>query len=204
MTENTDKLIAAYRDDVQAPPPHVVAQWHDAIDEAAALEQGRTRSERRSWHPASFFIGVAVTSALALGIGIGFIVGGAGTPDELPTTAVIVPMPKQDLPVALARGLQLHFRDSRAQILALDGSSERGDLVWRIVEDNRLFEAAATRDEAPQIARVLRAFEPTLLQLAAEDLSDEELAALQSQLVFEMNVMLTKLTRRSSDETQTT
>ena len=204
MTENTDKLIAAYREETYSPPPHVVAQWHDAIDEAAALERGRNTPALPGWHPASFFVGMAVTAALALGIGIGFIIGDTDTPAEPATTVVVMPLPQEDVPVALARGLQLHLRDSRAQILALDRSSSRSDLVWRIVEDNRVFEAAATRDEAPQIARVLRAIEPILLQLAAEDLSDGELADLQTQLAFEMNVMLTKLARQSSDDTQTT
>ena len=204
MTENTDKLIAAYRDETYSPAPHVVARWHDAVEEAAALERGRRNPVLRGWHLASFFVGMAVTAALALGVGIGFIIGDADTPDEQATTVVVMPVPQEDVPVALARGLQLHLRDSRAQILALRESSRRSDLVWRIVEDNRVYEAAATRDEAPQIARVLRAIEPILLQLAAEDLSDEELADLQTQLAFEMNVMLTKLAIQSSDDTQTT
>ncbi|MDJ0749169.1 MAG: hypothetical protein QNJ11_06775 [Woeseiaceae bacterium] len=204
MTKNTDEMIAALRDETYSPPPHVKARWHEAIDEAAALEQRRNKPVRRGWHPASFLIGVAVTAALALGVGIGFIMGNAGSPAEQAATVVVVPVPRDDVPVALARGLQLHFRDSRAQILALDESSDRSDLVWRIVEDNRIFEAAATRDQAPQIARVLRAIEPILLKLASEDLSEAELADLQTQLAFEMNVMLTKLTRQSSDDTQTT
>ncbi len=202
MTDNTDKLVAAYRDDSHTPPPHVVARWHDAIDEAAALEQGRRKSSARGWHPASFLVGMAITAALALGVGIGFIVGGEKAPNE--PTIMVVAVPEDDVPVALSRGLQLHFRDSRAEILALDETTDRGDLVWRIVEDNRLFEAAATREDAPRVARVLRAIEPVLLRLAAEDLSEEELAALKTQLAFEMNVMLTKLARRSSDDSQTT
>ncbi len=204
MTKNTDEMIAVLRDETYSPPPHVRARWHEAIDEAAAIEQHRKRPARRGWHPASFFIGIAVTAALALGIGIGFIMGDTGRPDEQATTVVVVPVPQEDVPAALARGLQLHFRDSRAQILALDESSDRSDLVWRIVEDNRILESAATRDQAPQIARVLRAIEPILLRLAAENLSDGELADLQTQLAFEMNVMLTKLARQSSDDTQTT
>ena len=202
MTDNTDKLIAVYRDDTQSPPPHVVARWHDAIDEAAAMERGRKRSSSRSWHPASFFVGMAIAAALALGIAIGFIVGDTDAPDE--PAIMVVALPQETVPVALSRGLQVHFRDSRAQILSLDDTTDRSDLVWRIVEDNRLFEAAATREDAPRVARVLRAIEPVLLQLAAEDLTDEELADLQAQIAFEMNVMLTKLARRSSDDSQTT
>jgi len=202
MTDNTDKLIAAHRDETHTPPPHVVARWHDAIDEAAALEQGRMASSFRGWHPSSFLFGIAVSAALALGVGIGFIVGDNDAPDE--PAIVVVAIPHEDVSVALSRGLQLHFRDSRAQILALDDATDRRDLVREIVEDNRLFEAAATREDAPRVARVLRAIEPVLLELANEDLTDAELDSLQAQLAFEMNVMLTKLARRSSDDSQTT
>jgi hypothetical protein len=49
---------------------------------------------------------------------------------------------------------------------------------------------------------VLRAFEPILVRLAAEDLSPEEAQRLQAQLVFELNVMLTKMNRTPSDRSE--
>jgi DNA-binding GntR family transcriptional regulator len=67
-----------------------------------------------------------------------------------------------------------------------------------------LYESAAERNDAPQIARVLRAFEPILLRLAADNIAPEDAAALRDQLAFELNVMLTKLARDASDETHTT
>ncbi len=204
MTDNTEKLIAAYRDETFTPPAHVTAQWHEAIDAAAALERGREKTRAQRWHPASFLAGLAVAATLALGIAIGFFLGNRGVTDDPGITVAVVPVPAETIPIALSRGLQVHFQDSRDRILAIDNATNRGDLVWGIVEDNRLFEATATREDAPRIARVLRAIEPVLLQLAAEDLSDDELAALQAQLAFEMNVVLTKLSRQSSDESQTT
>ncbi len=75
-------------------------------------------------------------------------------------------------------------------------------LVLRIIEQNRMFEHAATSNDAPKLARVLRAFEPILLQLAADDLAPADAEALQAQLAFELNVMLTKLSAESSDDTQ--
>ena len=66
-------------------------------------------------------------------------------------------------------------------------------LVLHIIEQNRLFETPLPTTTAPKLARVLRAFEPILLQLAAEDLEPADAEALLSQLAFELNVMLTKL-----------
>ena len=77
-------------------------------------------------------------------------------------------------------------------------------LVLRIIEQNRMFEVAAEHNNAPKLARVLRAFEPILLQLAANDLAPEDEEALRAQLAFELNVMLTKLSHASSNEEQTT
>ena len=51
---------------------------------------------------------------------------------------------------------------------------------------------------------MLRAFEPILLRLAADDIAPEDAEALRAQLAFELNVMLTKLSRKPSKETQTT
>ena len=67
-----------------------------------------------------------------------------------------------------------------------------------------MFENAAANNDADDLARVLRAFEPILLRLAADDLAPEDARALQDQLAFEMNVMLTKLAVDPSDQTETT
>jgi hypothetical protein len=77
-------------------------------------------------------------------------------------------------------------------------------LVLRIIEQNRMFESAAANSDAPKLARVLRAFEPILLQLAANDLAPADAEALRAQLAFELNVMLTKLSAESSDDSHTT
>lgn len=80
-------------------------------------------------------------------------------------------------------------------------SRERELLVERMIEQNRLFERAASRNGAEDLARVLRAFEPILERLAAADVTEAEAAALEAKLAFELDVMLTKLTRRVSEET---
>ena len=202
MNDRIDELIAAHRDDVHAAPPATVRRWHDALDEAAAAEQTATAPARNAWHPTSFFMGMAIAATLALGIAIGFFV--AGDDATPPVTTAAIETGPATMPGALSRGLQVHFRDSRDQIMGLPEADDPAMLVLRIVEQNRLFETAARNSDAPKLARVLRAFEPILLQLAADDLTPEDAQALQAQLAFELNVMLTKLSAESSDDSYTT
>ncbi len=202
MNDDIRKLVEAHEKDVHRPPAHVVERWHSAIDEAAALERGHQRQPH--WHPGSFFWGAAVTAALAIGIGIGFILSGDnGTPVQEPVIAYVEPGTGAT-PAAFTRGLAVHLRDSRQQIANLDDSTDTTLLLMQIIEQNRRFELAATHNNAPKLARVLRAFEPVLLQLAAEDIAPEDAEALRAQLAFELNVMLTKLASESSDESHTT
>ena len=204
MNDDIRKLVEAHEADVHRPPAHVVEQWHSAIDEAAALERGRQQQPQQSWHPGSFFWGAAVTAALAIGIGIGFVLSGDnGVPTQGPMIANLEPSVKAT-PAAFTRGLAVHLRDSRQQIANLDDSTDRTMLVLQIIEQNRMFESAAKHNNAPKLARVLRAFEPVLLQLAASDIAPENAEALRAQLAFELNVMLTKLASESSDESHTT
>lgn len=202
MNDKTDELVAAHRADRHSPPPATVQRWHDALDTAAAGEQITTRPARSTWHPTSFFMGMAIAATLALGIAIGFFLG-----DDDPAVDVQmagVETPAVAMPDALSRGLQVHFRDSRQQIMNLPEAEDRTQLVLRIIEQNRMFENAAVSGDAPKLARVLRAFEPILLRLAADDLAPADAAALQAQLAFELNVMLTKLSAGSSDDSHTT
>jgi len=206
MDKELDQLIAAHEADIHAAPPHLVQQWHNAIDEAAALERGRVREPQTRWHFGSFFWGMAVTAALAIGIGIGFFISdddGLLPNGQAPLIADTTQQPRV-IPAAFTRGLQVHLRDSRRQITSLDEGADTTMLVVQIIEQNRLFEMAAEQNDAPKLARVLRAFEPILLQLAATDIAPEDAEALRAQLAFELNVMLTKLARGSSDESQTT
>jgi len=206
MDKELDQLIAAHKADIQAAPPHLVQQWHNTIDEAAALERGRVGEPQTGWHPGSCFWGMAVTAALAIGIGIGFFVSGDTglTPDQQAPLIADTTQQPNVIPAAFTRGLQVHLRDSHQQLTRLDEGAETTMLVLQIIEQNRLFEVAAEQNDAPKLARVLRAFEPILLQLAATDIAPEDAEALRAQLAFELNVMLTKLARDSSDDSHTT
>ena len=114
----------------------------------------------------------------------------------------IATFPEATIPAAFTRGLQVHLRDSQREIsrLAVDSGAERAVLIMGIIEQNRLFERVAEQNNSPKLARVLRAFEPILVRLAAEDIAPEDAEALRAQLAFELNVMLTKLARDASDE----
>jgi hypothetical protein len=201
--DNVDDLVAAHRNDIHTPPSHVVQQWHNAIDGAAALERGRAEKPRERWHPGSFFWGMAVSAAIAFGVAIGVFISDE-TIDTPPPYIVENATQADVVPVAFTRGLQRHFRNSQQQLANFDGSEDTAMLVLRLVEQNRLFETAADQNNAPQLARVLRAFEPILLKLAATDIAPEDADALRAQLSFELNVMLTKLAKEPSDETHST
>jgi len=205
MNDRIDDLVAAHREDTHPAPPHLKQQWHDAIDSAAAVERSKTRSATSPWHPASVFLGMAIAATLALGIGIGYFVADEGSDDFSPGIQVAdAPQTIHATPVSLSRGLQAHFRDTREQILDLPDAEDRTMLILRIIEQNRLFESAANNSNSLKLARVLRAFEPILLRLAADDLAPADAEALRAQLAFELNVVLTKLAAESSDDSLTT
>jgi hypothetical protein len=203
QNDKPDELVTAHRAEIHEAPTHLKQQWHDAIDQAAALERGRAPQARERWHPGSFFWGMAVSAAVAFGVAIGVFVSDETT--DTPPPYIVENATQPDVvPVAFTRGLQQHFRNSQQKLESFDGSEDTAMLVLRLVEQNRLFETAADQNNAPQLARVLRAFEPILLRLAATDIAPEDAEALRAQLSFELNVMLTKLAKESSDETHST
>lgn len=199
MNDRIDDLVAAHKADTYSPPPATVQRWHDALDNAAGEEAATAQASQSSMHPRSFLMGMAIAATLALGIAIGVFVGEDDAETLDPDGAQIAT--SRD---ALSRGLRVHFRDSREQLTELPNSADRKMLVLRIIEQNRMFENAASASDAPKLARVLRAFEPILLQLAADDIAPADAHALQAQLAFELNVMLTKLSAESSNDSHTT
>jgi hypothetical protein len=175
-------------------PSHTVQRWHDAIDREARLEHGRARQPRqRSFSGFSFAWGAAIAAALVIGVTL--TMTRVDPVIEAPAVATS----------AFTRGVQVHFRDTYGQLagLPVDASADRTELVLQIIKQNRLFERAAEQNDSDNLARVLRAFEPILVRLAAEDITPQEAEALRAQLAFELNVMLTKLSRDSSNETDT-
>lgn len=198
------RLFELAKADVQPPPAHAVQRWHDSIDRAARMESSILSKPGNPFNFMSFFWCAAVTTALAMGIGIGVYFSGTGTvaPVMIETVVETTTFPAATMPAALTRGLQVHLRDSRREIsrLPMESNANRALLIMGIIEQNRLFERAAERKSSPKLARVLRAFESILVRLAADDIAPEDVEALRAQLAFELNVMLTKLAREASEE----
>lgn len=201
--DDLDRLVADHRAETHAAPTHLKQQWHDAIDQAAALERRSANAAKTSWHPSSFFWGMAVSGALVIGVAIGFIASDGDLEHGTPMQVNALAQPKV-IPAVFSRGLQHHFRSSQEQLAGIEGDKNSVLMILRLVEQNRLFEKAAEQNNAPQLARVLRAFEPILMELAATDIASDDAEALRTQLSFELNVMLTKLAKESSDETHST
>ena len=186
-----------------APPADMVRRWHEGLDRAAGKE--RQAAAKPAVHSWSFLLGAAVTAALAIGIGIGMFVGG----NESPAPIITEPLADAGLPpdgtsTAFLRGLQVYLRESEQGLAALPVGvgTDRSMMIMNIIGQNRIFERAAMQNDAENLARVLRAFELVLIELAADDVSAAEADALRAKLLFELNVMLTKLSRDTSDEQQ--
>ncbi|MCH7898500.1 MAG: hypothetical protein IIC62_04035 [Proteobacteria bacterium] len=192
-----------------AVTPDMMQRFHNTIDRAANMERGATSTTSPPVHFWSFFWGAAITAALALGVGIGVWFGAdvePGPDDGLGRNLIVDVTPQTDVvPVVFQRSITNYFRESQRDItdLPMDAEADRLILILRLIDHNRLFEKAAMQNNSPELARVLRAFEPILVKLAAHDIAPEEAEVLRAQLAFELNVMLTKLTRDTSDGRQT-
>lgn len=184
-------------------PADRIQRWHESIDRAANLERGRTRTARL--HTWSFLAGSAVTAALVVGIAIGMYLGRddpAAPPGE--TMVAVDPGPGVRESSAFLRGLQVHLRDSERQLASFPvmSADDRTRLIIDIIEQNRLFEHAAERNDAARLARVLRAFELVLVELAAEETPQDRADEMREKLIFELKVLLTKMSQRPSNEPQ--
>lgn len=191
--ELCSEMNALAEPDVPAVPAHTIERWHDAIREAPGADARPHRPAARAFNPTSFAWGAAAAAALVLAVML------VQSPAPTPVA------PAAPASSAFERGIQVHFRDTQHQLASLPAGSapDRTQLVMQIINQNRMYERAAERNNADDLARVLRAFEPVLVRLAAEDLSDTEAEALRTKLAFELKVMLTKLSRDASNETDT-
>jgi hypothetical protein len=198
----------------EAVPPtadELRERWHASIDRAARESPGRVVVHRAVQHAFSRFwlagIGVALAAAVAIGIAIGVRLQDQQTPENVIDTAIAGTdsVPAFAIPVSFTRGLMVHLDQSQRDITSLPIADEAGriELTLQLIEQNRLFEHAAVQSNAPNLARVLRAFEPILLRLASDDIGPEDAEALREQLAFELKVMLTKLSSSPSEAAET-
>ncbi|MEQ9563187.1 MAG: hypothetical protein RLN69_11745 [Woeseiaceae bacterium] len=189
-------------------PESAKRRWHNSIDHIAAKSKSRPRAQGSGPRFWMFGLAAAMTSALVAGIFIGTSFVEAPIPVTAPdtTTAGPVATSPAGIPASFTRGLQLHLQNSQAGLSRLgnDSDADRMLLTLQLIEQNRLFEKAATQNNARNLARVLRAFEPILLKLASEDIAPQDMEALRKQLSFELKVMLTKLDAAPSEDAHTT
>jgi anti-sigma-K factor RskA len=184
----------------QAVPTHMVQRWHDSIDRVAQCEHANQGRPSKPFNWFSFVWGAAFAATLVIGISIGVYFS---APSMTAPIGVSGPLAT---PAAFTRGVSMYLRDTHQELatLPMDTAADRTTLVLQIIEQNRLFERAAEQNNSRSVARVLRAFEPILLRLAADDIAPEDAEALRAQLAFELNVMLTKLSRDASKDSQST
>ena len=194
--------------DVPAVASHTLQRWHDSIDRVAQQERNRPQKPAGSFNLFSLAWGAAITAALAVGIGIGIYLPDDDTNVTTPVVEVanLVQGMEPAVPAAFTRGVHMYLRDTQQELASMPvaTAADRTMLILQIIEQNRLFERAAEQNNSQSVARVLRAFEPILLRLAADDIAPEDAEALRAQLAFELKVMLTKLSQGTSNETQST
>ncbi len=188
----------------------------DDIGSLDALHDGAGRRERllgtidqlardndRPIHPAAnsggWLLGLALAATLVVGIAIGLRLDRSA---EDPGTSVAATTSSDSEP--LARRVTNHLRSSQQSLLDITSRSdpERLLLVRDIVTRNRSFAEKARAQGDDQLARLLRAFEPLLLELAAGGASADDEALLRTQLLFELNVVLTKYGHETSNEAE--
>lgn len=201
--------LSGWRADSPTPAPEAQkVRWRDSIDHLARASNGK--QERRYRGPRYWMLGIAtaMTAALVAGVFIGTNLVDEPAPAIAPGPTLAGPdaTGPSVVPVSFTRGLQLHLRDSQSELsrIAPDDDADRILLTLQLIEQNRLFERAAVQNNAPNLARVLRAFEPILLQLASDDIAPQDADALRRQLAFELKVVLTKLESVPSEEAHTT
>lgn len=170
-----------------APTAATQARWR------AALQQRSSAPSRRA--PPMLQWALACTLLLA-GVGIGLRLA-ERSPVDLPAVAAVEGKP------ALVRGVRAHLGDTRQLLANWDASApeQRDALLADVLAQNRSYIAAAERVGDQRLARVLRAFEPVLLQLAQPE-SGGRLDGTRAQLDFELGAMQTKLSRTPSNGAQ--
>lgn len=197
--------------DVKAAPAHLVPQLQETLARAVRAEHQAVTQPRSRLHFLSFVWGAGVTAILVLGLGAGLYLTQDRQLDyldiptgDIPKDNVLTNPGFAAVSSTFSRGLQSHLRDSQFELarLPVTSADDQTKLLMQIIEQNRLFERAAVQNDAQDVARVLRAFEPILMRLASGDVAPKDADALRAQLSFELKVMLTKISQPTSKDPQ--
>lgn len=163
------------------PLPAAVAQrWQDALNALRETERPRSRIPMHRW-------AVAGAACLAL-IAVITLSSRDASKIELPVASTAIEDSRGD------HGLQWHLASTEQQLTELSTASDadRARLVRVVVEQNRLFAAAAERAGDQRLARALRSFAPILENLAEPQSADAAPGDL-AQLSFELRVIQARL-----------
>jgi len=180
------RAIVAELDRMRTPevtvPADVEQRWQRAL-ELANSERPRSRATPR------FQWAAAATACIAL-LAIVIVNMRETSAPSTPTAQTVPPStaPRNE------HGLQWHLASTEQQLAAIGEASDadRARLVQTVLEQNRLFAAAAERAGDERLARALRAFAPILQNLAEPQAADAAPGDL-AQLSFELRVMQARL-----------
>ena len=184
-------------------PSHLQHQWHDLIAGEAQLERQAKQPNERPKRWLGWAAGL--TAMLLLGIVIGRVLQPVSIATDGATTELAATPEKPLLDAvgatAFTRAVQFYLDEQQGDLARMDEQSADNQqlLLLQIVAQNRLIERAAMANNSPDLARLMRAFEPLLLKLADQNTSPEEVLVLQRQLAFELQAVLTKLQQAPSN-----
>lgn len=196
--ERLKSRLAALRTEHQRlknlPGPSVTAvqltRWHQALDrridnELLEKERRQSKPEHSRWAlfwppaiPAAAFGSLVVL----IGITIGYWINQPEVPDSMENT--------RD---RFALALQIHLQ---AVSVDLSTANRQSDLLLELMAQNKRFIQAAKARGDDELARMLRAFNLLLADSSMNEISD----AAKARLLFELEVMQTKLNLEASNQ----
>lgn len=172
-------------------PAQAMERWRVALDRAAADTRVNAAPRRLSM-PVMWQAAAAAVTVFALIFSIQRLMQPGEQVAREEATNSVESAQRGDAS-AYEHGLRFHLASTERRLAALGDASpeERARLIDTIIGQNQMYALAAERAGEPQLARVLRAFNPILEDLA-EGRSDTT-AADVSQLSFEIRVMQARL-----------
>lgn len=167
-------------------PAHVRSRWQVALEHAARDEKSGALWPS-GWRLAA---GAAVAVLLVITLRFGFELGREHPYDKPTPVAANVPRAAS----SDEQGLRWHLAATERQLAQLDTVSDedRTALIQTVIEQNRLFAAAAEHTGDQRLARALRSFTP-ILETLAETPGSADSASELAQLNFELRVMQARL-----------
>lgn len=183
--------VAAAIPEVEVPA-EAMQRWRSALDRAATQTRV-VQAPRRFSIPVMWQAAAAAVTVFALIFSIQRIM----RPEPQRTAGTEQPAAGSEQPAsaesAYANGLKFHLASTERRLATLGEASpeDRARMIDTIIGQNQMYALAAERAGEPQLARVLRAFNPILEDLA--DGRSDTTAADISQLSFELRVMQARL-----------